>query len=57
MELESYCENLAAELAGWRAKFEGLATKFDTSSCAEKSAILPYINDLHMILEEFQDRI
>jgi len=57
MELETYCDNLSAELGGWRAKFEGIAKKFDKSSCADKSGVLPYVNDLHMVLEEFEDRI
>jgi len=49
--------NFSAELAGWRAKFKGVAKKFDASSCADKSPVLPYVNDLHLVREEFEDRI
>ena len=57
MELEIYCDNLAAELGGWRAKFDGVVRKFDKTSSADKSEVVPLVNDLHMILEEFEDRI
>ena len=57
MELETYCDNLGAELAGWRAKLHGVVSKFDKASCGDKSKVVPNIHDLHMILEEFDDRI
>ncbi len=57
MELGEYCENFATELAGWRARFEKVTRKFDKVDTGDKSNVYPHINELHMILEEFEDRI
>lgn len=57
MELEQYCDNFATELTGWRERFEEVTRKFDKVSTGDKSKVYPHINELHMILEEFEDRI
>jgi hypothetical protein len=57
MEFERYCDNLATELAGWRAKFDDVVRKFDRADTGDKSKVYPHVNELHMILEEFEDRI
>lgn len=57
MEFENYCDNLARELKGWRAKFDDVVRKFDKVSTGDKSNVYPHVNELHMILEEFEDRI
>jgi predicted nuclease with TOPRIM domain len=57
MELETYCDNLAAELGGWQAKFEGIVEKFDAASCGDKAKLVPQVNDLHMLKEELEERI
>ena len=57
MEFERYCDNLATELAGWRAKFDDVVRKFDRAESGDKSKVYPHVNELHMILEEFEDRI
>jgi hypothetical protein len=57
MELPQYCDNFAEELAGWRAKFEEVTRRFDKVPTGDKSNVYPHVNELHMILEEFEDRI
>jgi predicted nuclease with TOPRIM domain len=57
MEIETYCENLAAELGNWQAKFDGVVRKFDDASCGEKAKLVPQVNDLHMLKEELEERI
>jgi predicted nuclease with TOPRIM domain len=57
MEIETYCENLAAELGNWQAKFDGIVRKFDDASCGEKAKLVPQVNDLHMLKEELEERI
>jgi hypothetical protein len=54
---ERYCDNLATELAGWRTKFDDVVRKFDRADTGDKSKVYPHVNELHMILEEFEDRI
>jgi len=57
MELETYCDNLAAELSGWQAKFDGVVRKFDEASCGDKAKLVPHVNQLHIVKEELDDRI
>jgi predicted RNase H-like nuclease (RuvC/YqgF family) len=57
MELEQYCDNFAAELTGWRHKFGEVVRKFDQTATGDKSNVYQHINELHMILEEFEERI
>jgi len=57
MELEQYCDNLATELSGWRARFDEVVSKFDKTATGDKFSVVPQINDLHMIMEEFEERI
>ncbi len=57
MEIREYCDNFARELAGWRARFEDVTRKFDGVATGDKSKVYPHVNELHMILEEFEDRI
>ncbi len=57
MELQTYCDNLVAELDGWQAKFEGIVGKFDEASCGDKAKLVPQVNELHMLKEELEERI
>ncbi len=57
MELDTYCDNLATELAGWQAKFDGIVKKFDDASCSDKANLVPHVNQLHILKEELEDRI
>lgn len=55
-ENKTYKE-LIDELTGWKTRFAAVADKFDNLSCKEKENILPYVNDLHMLIAEVSDRI
>jgi hypothetical protein len=57
MESETYCDNVAAELAGWRTKLGGILKKFDEASCCDKAKLVSQLNDLHMIKAELDGRI
>jgi predicted nuclease with TOPRIM domain len=57
MEFDSYCDNRAAELSGWRDKLDEALAKFDEASCSDKAKLVPQLNDLHMIKEELEERI
>ena len=57
MEISSYCGNLACELKGWQDKLQNIVGRIDGASCGEKTFLMPQVNELHMILEEFNDRI
>jgi hypothetical protein len=57
MELESYCDGVAFELTGWKAKMYDVVRKLDRASTGDKTKVVPQVNDLHMIIEELDDRI
>ncbi len=57
MDLESFCNGMSSELATWKAKLYDVVQKFDKVECGDKTKVVPFVNDLHMILEEFDERI
>ncbi|MBI5572238.1 MAG: hypothetical protein HY914_20010 [Desulfomonile tiedjei] len=57
MEIDTYCEKVAVELSGWKAKIDEIVFKLDQISTGDKSAVVPQVNELHMIVEELGDRI
>ena len=57
MDTKDHCGILIAELSGWKAKIHDVTRKFDGISCGHKQKVSPLINELHMILEELDDRV
>ncbi|MEW6110336.1 MAG: hypothetical protein AB1632_14390 [Nitrospirota bacterium] len=57
MEVTSYCDNLAMELTAWKAKMYDIVRKLDKMSTGEKEKVVPEVNELHMFIEELNDRI
>ena len=57
MDVESYCDNVAIELAGWKAKIYDIMRKLDKLPSGDKGKLLGNINDLHVLVEEIEDRI
>ncbi len=57
MDVRDYCSSLAIELNGWKAKMYDVVRKLDKVSTGDKQKVFPMVNELHMILEELDDRI
>jgi hypothetical protein len=57
MDVESYCDNLTIELTGWKAKIYDIMRKLDKLPSGDKGKILGNVNDLHVLVEEMDDRI
>jgi len=57
MDVESYCNNLTIELTGWKAKVYDIVRKLDKLPSGDKGKILGQVNDLHVLIEEMDDRI
>ena len=57
MEVNEYCDNVAIELTGWKAKIYDIIRKLDKVPSADKGKVLGQINDLHMLVGEIEDRI
>jgi predicted nuclease with TOPRIM domain len=57
MDVKDYCSSLAIELNGWKAKMYDVVRKLDKVSSGDKQKVVPMVNELHMILEELDDRV
>ncbi len=57
MEVTDYCKNLTMELTSWKAKMYDLGRKLDKVSTGDKEKVVPEVNELHMIIEELEQRI
>lgn len=57
MDVKSYCDNLAIELTGWKAKVYDIVRKLDKMPSGDKEKVVPEVNELHMIIEELDDRV
>jgi chromosome segregation ATPase len=56
-DIEGYCDNLSVELAGWKAKLAGVIKKLDSVSTGDKEKVVAEVNELHMVMDELDDRI
>jgi hypothetical protein len=57
MEVENYCGSLATELRGWKTRVNQVTRRLDKVSSGDKERVVPMVNELHMILEELDDRV
>ena len=54
---ENYCDTLAAELGGWKAKVLDVVQRFDRVSSGDKEKVIDQVRDLHVFLGEIDNRI
>ena len=57
MKVESYCNAMQSELAAWKAKVYDVVRAFDKMSSGEKEKVSGQVNDLHIIIEELEEKI
>ncbi len=57
MHVRDYCDNVSAELIGWKVKMYDVMRKLEKVPSGDKDKVQPYLNDIHMILESLDDRI
>jgi hypothetical protein len=57
MKAKNCCKTMEMELTGWKAIVYDITRKMEQLPGAEKSKILPNIEDLHMLIAEMDDRI
>ena len=57
MHVRDYCDNVSAELMGWKVKMYDVMRKLQKVPSGDKDKVQPYLNDIHMILESLDDRI
>jgi predicted nuclease with TOPRIM domain len=56
-EVQSYCDNVVAELSVWKAKIYDVVRKLDKLSSGDKAKFTDQVNDLHMYVDELEKRI
>ena len=56
-DVQSYCDNVVAELSVWKAKIYDVVRRRDKLSSGDKAKIGNQVSDLHMYIEELENRI
>jgi len=56
-DVQNYCDNVVAELSVWKAKIYDVVRKIDKLSSGDKAKVGDQVNDLHMFIEELENRI
>lgn len=56
-DVNNYCDNVVAELSVWKAKAYDVVRRIDKLSSGDKAKLGDQVNDLHMYIEEFENRI
>lgn len=57
MKARNCCKTMEMELTGWKAIVYDITRKMERLPGAQRSKILPNIEDLHMLIAEMDDRI
>jgi hypothetical protein len=57
MDVRDYFDNVSYEFTGWKARMSDVMKKLETLPTGDKEKVLPYLNDIHIILESLNDRI
>lgn len=57
MELNSYCNSVATELVGWKARVYDTVRKLDQKPSGDKEKVSDEVRELHMLIDEIDDRI
>ena len=57
LTVRNCCKTMEMELTGWKAIIYDITRKMDKLPGGEKEKILPNIEDLHILIEEMDDRI
>lgn len=56
-DVHSYCDNVVAELTVWKGKIYDVLRRIDRLSSGDKSKFADQVNDLHIYVEELENRI
>ncbi|MGC9194400.1 MAG: hypothetical protein ACP5IL_02970 [Syntrophobacteraceae bacterium] len=56
-DVQNYCDNVVTELSVWKAKAYDIVRAFDKLPSGAKANLLDQINDLHVFIEELENRV
>ena len=57
MNVKDYCKTLESELVVWKAKVYDIVARLDKVSSGDKQKVIDQVRDLHVLIEELDDRI
>jgi predicted nuclease with TOPRIM domain len=57
MDVNDFCQGMETEMTAWKAKLYDVMRKVDKLGTSEREKMLPNIEDLHMLLEDMQNRV
>ena len=57
MKAKNCCKTMEMELTGWKAIVYDVARRMEKLPGGEREKIHPHISDLHILIEEMDDRI
>ena len=57
METQIYCDNIMAELSGWKSKIDNVVGRFDHASSNDRRQVMNEVDELHKITDELDQRI
>ena len=57
MEATEYCASLQSEVAKWKARVHDVEERFDKLPSEEKGKVIPFVNELHSVIEEHTARM
>ena len=56
-DVQSYCDGVVTELSVWKAKIYDVVRRVDKVPSGDKAKLGSQVNDLHMLIEEIENRI
>jgi hypothetical protein len=56
-DVDSYCNNVVTELSVWKAKIYDVVRRVDKLSSGDKAKFGDQVNDLHILVEELENRM
>ncbi|SHK74440.1 hypothetical protein SAMN02745216_04015 [Desulfatibacillum alkenivorans DSM 16219] len=57
MDAQSYCDTVSKELVGWKAQIYDAISRTDRLPTGAKDQMLPNIQDIHIIVNEMEERL
>ncbi len=56
-DVQSYCDGVVAELTVWKGKIYDVVRRLDKLSSGDKAKFSDQVSDLHIYIEELENRI
>jgi hypothetical protein len=55
--VDKYCDSVVTELGAWKAKIYDVVRRVDKLPSGDKAKMVDQVNDLHIFIDELEERI